>query len=250
MIEFLLIEANRPFVISIAIMLGIALLEGVTAVFGVGISRLLESIVPESFGDVDIDADMDADVDGDFDLDGDADADIGSGGDTGLGASTALSKLLGWLCVGRVPVLVLLVLFLTLFGILGLVMQGIVMSVTGLAMPAILASAGAFALTVPCVRIMASGLARLIPKDESEAVSSGTFIGRIATITLGAARRDEPTQAKVYDENGLAHYVMVEPDLDDEIFATGEQVLLTSRVGGRFRAIRNTSAAMVDGSAG
>ena len=240
MIEFLLIEGNRPFMIAIALMFGIAMLEGVTAVFGVGISRLVESLIPDSFGDADIDVDMDADADVDFDADADLDA------DADVGASTALSKLLGWLCVGRVPVLVLVVIFLTVFGLSGFVIQGTVSNVAGGVLPGLVASGVALVVTVPLVRLFASALARLIPKDESDAVSNKSFVGRVATITLGTARHDEPTQAKVYDEHGLAHYVMVEPDLREDVFETGDQILLISRTGGRFRAIRNPSPAMVD----
>ena len=180
MFEFLLIEGNRPFVIAIAIMLGIAALEGVTAVLGVGISKLVESLIPDSFGDVDVDVDVDVDadvdIDADIDLDADADLDADTGGE--FGASTALSKLLGWLCVGRVPVLVLFVLFLTVFGLSGIILQAVVSSVAGFVLPAILASAGALAVTVPLVRVSAIGIARVIPKDESDAVSSKSFVGR------------------------------------------------------------------------
>lgn len=237
MIEFVLLEANRPFVIAIAIMFGIAILEGVTSVLGVGISRLVESIIPDSLGDVDVDADMD--------LDADADMDADAGPDMGGGAS-ALSKLLGWLCVGRVPILVLAVLFLTTFGLTGLAIQGFVSNLTGLLLPALIASVGALVVTVPIVKLCASILARLIPKDESDAVSTSTFVGRVATITLGSTRQGQPTQAKLHDEKGQPHYVMVEPDLEDDEFHTGDRVLVVSRAGGRFRVIRSTNPAMAD----
>lgn len=248
MIDFVLQEANRPFVIAIAIMFGIAILEGVTSVLGVGISRLLESIIPDSVGDVDVDAAVDADVDIDADID--ADADLHAGVHGGDGPSAALSRLLGWLSVGRVPVLVLAVLYLTIFGLAGILLQAFVSNMTGALMPALIASAIAVAVTLPIVRACAALLAKIIPKDETEAVSTSSFVGRVATVTLGRAKRHEPTQARLYDENGQPHYVMVEPDFDNEVLENGEQVLLVSRDGSRFRAIRNTSAAMVDGDAG
>jgi len=78
----------------------------------------------------------------------------------------------------------------------------------------------------------------LVPKEESSAVSSETFVGREAEIVLGTARRDNPTQARLYDEHGRSHYVLVEPDDAAESFSQGERVLLVRSVGPRFRIAR------------
>ena len=154
-----------------------------------------------------------------------------------------LSSVLGWLCVGRVPVLVLLVAFLTAFGLVGLSLQSIAHGLVGGHLPVVIAIAMAWLLALPPTRWLALGLARIAPQEETEAVSTLSFIGRIAVITGGVARRGLPAQAKLHDEHGQAHYVLVEPDADDVTLATGVEVLLVSQVGnGRFHAIANDNA--------
>jgi hypothetical protein len=65
-------------------------------------------------------------------------------------------------------------------------------------------------------------------------------------ITLGNARRGYPAEARLKDEHGQLHYVMVEPDSDSEEFAQGSTVLLVKQESSVFRAIRNTSDALID----
>lgn len=65
MITFILTDQNLPFAVALALMMLIAVLEGVTTVLGMGLSGILDSLMPEM--DVDIDIGMDADVDADVD---------------------------------------------------------------------------------------------------------------------------------------------------------------------------------------
>ncbi len=102
MTDFILAQENLPFTISLGLMVGIGLLEGVTTLLGFGVSSFIESLLPDF----------------DIDLDLDADADISHGGD--IGSASALSKMLSWFNIGRVPILVLFILFLLGFGIMGL----------------------------------------------------------------------------------------------------------------------------------
>ena len=74
--EFLFIEANKPFAVAIGLMFGLGLVEVLTAIGGVSASRLLDSLLPESLGDADLDADVDVDVDADLDMDVDAGLDV------------------------------------------------------------------------------------------------------------------------------------------------------------------------------
>lgn len=239
MLDFVLQPENIPFSVALAIMLGIAVLEGVLTVLGAGLSHFLDQIIPDSFGDIDADADIDVDV---LQADGvHIDA-----GHTELGSASAMSKMLGWLCVGKVPVLVLLVLFLTSFGLSGLAIQGVLNTVFGTLFPALLTSIGAVIAGAMLTRWSGLAIARLIPKDETDAVSRESFVGRVATITLGEARQGTPAQAKLRDRFGLVHYVMVEPDDTEEIFSRGDEILIIDRNGSHFIAVRNTNAALVD----
>ena len=220
MIAFLLSNQNMPFAIALALMLAIAILEGVTTLIGAGLSDLLDSMLP----DMDIDADIDADIH----------------------APGLFTKLLSWLRVGEVPVLMLVIVFLTAFGLIGLFCQSMSLRILGHMLPAALASVPALMVAFPVVRICGGILGRIIPKDETESVSEESFVGRVAVITLGRAEPGKPAQARLSDQHGQAHYIMVEPDVDSARLEQGTTVLIVSHEGAVFKAIENPSAALTD----
>jgi hypothetical protein len=217
-IEFLTASANLPFTVALALMMLIALMEGVGTVLGVGFSTLLDTMLPN----------IDLDVEG---------PEVESG--------TGLTRFMGWLRIGKVPFLVLLVVFLTAFGLTGLTIQSFVHNIAGGLLPAWVAIVPATLIALPVVRLTAGAVARIFPRDETEAVSSKSFIGRVATITLGTARPHSPAEAKLRDAYGQIHYVMVVPDQEEELPA-GTEVLLLRSHGSHFRVLRNTHKALVD----
>lgn len=219
MVEFLTAGPNLAFTTALVLMMAMALLEGVATVVGMGISAFFDALLPDTSFDVDLD---------------------------GLETPSALFRLLGWLNIGRVPVLILLVIFLTAFGLIGLFIQSVAMQLSGAMLPALVAAVPATIASLPVVSILGRVLAKIIPKDETSAVSRKTFIGRVAIVTLGTAKSGEPAQAKLRDQFGRTHYVMVEPDVQGEAFATDTAVLLVKRTGSIFRAIRPTTDALVD----
>ena len=106
--------------------------------------------------------------------------------------------------------------------------------------PTIISVPAAFFATLPIVRILGAGLARLIPQDETFAVSFDSLIGRVGTIVTGTARIGYPAQARVPNEHGQNIYVMVEPETEGVTFQSGERVLLTKLItGSRFAAVVN-----------
>lgn len=148
--------------------------------------------------------------------------------------------LVGWLHIGKVPFTILLIIFLTAFSLAGFVAQILAKQLLGQFMPLPLAAAGAGVLALPAVRVLGGTLGRIIPKDETFAVSLDDLVGRIATVVTGTARHGLPAQARVRDALGRSHYVMVEPDEADSEFPAGSEVLLVRRAGGsRFQAIAN-----------
>ena len=239
MLDFILAEANRPFAITIGAMLSITVLEIFLAMGGLGMMGALDNLVPDDFdidvGDVDTGIDLDADVDMDVDMDAAPDA--------GGGASF-LHMVLGFFGIGRVPLLVVIVSFLGSFGLAGYVTQGVVHGITGMYLPGLLASIPAFFGGSFVTRRLAFLVGRLVPDVETEAVDSGTFIGRTAVITLGEAAPGKPAQGKLQDHNGQTHYLMIEPDEADKTYREGDQVLLVSRQGSIFNAIDVTSDAL------
>jgi membrane protein implicated in regulation of membrane protease activity len=203
---------NLPFSVSILLMLVLAAIEAVGVLVGAGLFHHLDAAIYHG--------DMDADVHGD--------------------------GFLGWLHLGKVPLLVLLIVFLTTFGVVGLLVQAVSKSILGSYWPGAIAAIPAVVLALPAVRGFGTLFGRLMPKDETSAVSEDTLIGRIATITVGVARAGQPAEGRVRDQHGQSHYVMVEPDIPGETFPAGTEVLLVKRLGARFSAIRNPSAALSD----
>ncbi|SDD88570.1 YqiJ family protein [Kordiimonas lacus] len=221
MIEFMLAAANLPFSVALAIMLLIAAIEGVGMLLGFALSGLLDNLLPDLELDVDIDA-----------------GDVADHG--------AFGEFLTWLRLREVPVIVVLIAFLTSFAITGFAMQQILTGTLGFMLPALIAAPIALFVCLPGVRLFAGVLGKIMPKDETEAVGSETFIGRPATITLGTASMGSPAQAKLKDKHGQSHYVMVAPDNDGESFEQGTGVLLVRQTGSTFFAIKDTQTDMLD----
>jgi len=223
---FLLAAENQLYVIALVLMFGIALIEGVASLLGAGFSAALESVLPE----MDVEPELTSTH---------ATADTNAHTNSGL-----LTRLLGWLHLGKVPALVLLIVALTVFGLIGLAVQWVLHSVLGtlafgtwLAVPVLL-------MSLPVIRASAITLYKLMPSDETEAVSESTFIGRMATVTLGRASVNNPAQARVTDAFGQSHYVMLEPDDASEVFQAGDRVLAVAKRGAVFIAIRSNSAGL------
>jgi hypothetical protein len=216
MLTFILDSHNFPFTIALLTMVGIALLEGITTLLGFGLSSILGHFLP------DVDAQPDLDVDH-------------------PDAGTSLGHLLGWINVGRVPLMVLLVIFLTVFSLLGYTLQAIFLGIVGQMLPTLLAALLSLFLSLPVVRFLGKFLGKLMPNDETEAISEETFIGRVATITLGTATKGRPARAKFQDNYGTTHLVMVEPESTDEVFNQGDKVVLLERSGGKFLATHSTN---------
>ena len=227
MLEFLTTSQNMPFTVALAVMLGIAFLEGVATLLGAGISAFLDSLLPGLNIDVNLESASSLDA-------------------SEVSSVTPLSRFLGWLRLGQVPVLILLVIFLTSFGLIGLSIQSFMHNTTGIMLPGLIASIISLFLALPVVRGLGGVLEKIIPKDETDAVSEKTLIGRVAVITLGTAKKGSSAEAKVKDKHGLTHYVMVEPDMGETTFEKGAAVLLVKQEGSIFKAIKNTNPSLVD----
>ncbi len=201
--ELLLAPESWPFALSIIIVMLIGVIESVTLLIGFSLSGLIDHINL-------------------IDLDGWADS------------------WLGWLHVGRVPMLVLLILFLTSFAFLGFAFIAVFHGMVG-AFPSPLLSSGLSLLfTLPIVHVGGSAIARVIPKDETSAVELNSLVGHVAVIVNGTARLHYPAQARVRSEQGQTFYIHVEPDSENVVFVTGESVLLVKQLSGsKFSGIAN-----------
>lgn len=146
-------------------------------------------------------------------------------------------ELLAWLGFGRLPLLALLVVFLALFGILGLVGQQLSHDLIGMLVTPWLAVPAAVIAALPLTGLAARGLARILPRDHTTAIDLDWLAGRPARIVTGRAATGSPARARVEDAHGQAHFVMVEPDTPGQVFEEGETVLLVRREAQLFRAI-------------
>ena len=201
MFDFWLSPSNLPFAVAIAVMLFLAMLQII------GLGEL-------------IDSDGDGDIAGDGAVDGAFD-----------------SGLLSLLGLGRVPFLIWLMLLLLTFGIIGASGQQLMEALTGNMLSAWLAAPLAAVAALPLTGAIARPLARILPTDESSAVSPDQLVGRFAEIQIGTAAQGSPARARVVDSFGQAHNIMVEPDNAGQSFRTGEQVLLVRRERGVFKAV-------------
>jgi membrane protein implicated in regulation of membrane protease activity len=197
----LLAPQTWPFGAALAILVGLAVIEGAGLLFGSSTSHWLDNVLPD--------------------------------------LPDSIEGPLGWLHLGRVPLLVLFILFLAGFAVAGYVIQATVHGISGLLLPAWLASIPALLAGVSTLSGVGALIAKVAPGDETTAVSEQSLIGRAAVVTSGTARHGLAAEAKVRDSHGRMHYVMVEPDIGGQTFEPGASVLLVRKVGARFHCIAN-----------
>lgn len=204
--NLLLAPESWPFAVAVVLLLAIAVIEGAGLLVGVSMSAWMDQQLPETIG----------------------------------GLDDLSESWLGWLHIGKVPLLVLLVLLLTAFAAIGLACGSLVHGLLGFYPPAVLTVPVAFLGALPVVRLGGAAIARFVPADETSAVPLSSLVGRIAVVVNGTARFGYPAQARTRNEAGQTFYVHVEPDSEGSEFAAGDAVLLVSQISGtRFHAIPN-----------
>ncbi len=231
MFELLLEPAALPFSVALGLMLAIALIEVVSLVLGMGLSSALESMLPE----VDL-------PDADIELDGGDAVD-------GVSSPGLFAHFAAWLCIGRVPALIVLIAFLTAFGLSGLVVQHLALGLGGAVLPVLVAVAAALLLSLPLTRYLALGFAWVMPQEESEAVEEAEFLGKVAVVIRGTARAGQPAEAKLADRFGKVHYLLVEPAAGAPELPAGARALLLQRQGAAY-LVMNADAAEAEGVEG
>ena len=148
-----------------------------------------------------------------------------------------LSLILGWLSVGRVPILVLFVIALTSFAVAGYVVQWVALGSLGFALHAGLASIPAAVVAAYSTRWLGRFLGRIFPKDHTEAASRQDLVGSYATIIRGTAAKGQPAEAKTTDLRGRTHYILLEPSEAAETYTAGDRVFIVGREKNIYRAV-------------
>ncbi|MBC9230403.1 YqiJ family protein [bacterium SPL81] len=203
--------SNIVFSISLMLCLFIGVLELILLMFG-GSTSFFDQFLPDSLTDVNH-------------------AEVSAEHSEGL-----FTQLLEWLYIGKVPLLIWLIIFLTVYSLTGLIIQDIFYQFTEHYLSAWIIAPACLFLCMPIVRFSAALIAKIIPKDETTAIQIDDLIGRTAQIVLGEAKPNSPAQAKVKDQFGQIHYILVEPELD-LVFHQGQDVILTQRTKIGFQAI-------------
>jgi Protein of unknown function (DUF1449) len=199
--DILLAPDVRPFAVAAAIMAAVGAIELLTTLVGFSIGELVGN-------DVAVEAD----------------------------SHDALGGLFLWINAGRLPLLILIVLALGVFSIEGFALQAIAHGF-GLTLPTWIACLAAFAGTIPVVRTASRGIARIIPRDESYAVSDADFVGKVATVSIGPLDQGLPGRVRLKDVFGNWHTVAARASPDSPALPVGASVLLVDRDARSFVAI-------------
>lgn len=201
--EFLFAQQNIPFAVAVGVMLAFTLIEVASLAFGGSASEGLDSALDVESGE----------------------------------ASSGAQGFLGWLHFGSIPTLIFLILCTMGFGLSGYIIQWAAASAGGGLLPLWLASLAALTCMLFVVRGLGGVLRKNLLKEHTESVSSDELIGKLATITLGETTPGKPSQAKLKDQFGTSHYVLVEPLLPTATYRNGDEVVLIERHGAVFKVI-------------
>jgi hypothetical protein len=199
--DILLAPDVRPFAVAAAIMAALGGIELLTTLVGSSISQLVGN-------DIAIEAD----------------------------SHNGLGGLFLWINAGRLPLLILIILALGVFSVEGFLLQGIAHTV-GAVVPAAIAALAAGAGSIPVIRATSRGLSRVIPRDETYAVSDADFVGKVAVVSIGPLDQGLPGRVRLKDVFGNWHTVPARASPDSQPLPVGASVLLVDRDARSFTAI-------------
>ncbi len=146
-----------------------------------------------------------------------------------------LGGWMSWLNAGGVPVLVLAVILLSAFAAFGFAIQGAAASLLG-PLPLIAAGPLSLLLAVPATRWLSRGIAQIIPRDETAALSQVEFIGLLGTVTIGPLDQGHPGSVRVKDKHNNIHTLRAQA-VSGHLIETGALVVIVDGSDGLFQAI-------------
>jgi hypothetical protein len=185
-----------PYSISFLIFLTFAFLEIMVLILGWGLFDFLDDILPTSQSDLD------------------------------LNSNSSLGDFFSYVNPNKVPFSMVLISLFFVFSFIGTLL----INIFGL-LPLFISLPITFVLTLFSLRHITSLIAKVLPKETSEVVSTNSFIGKKVLILDSIAKRDLPARAKIKDIYGEMHYIRVEPLNDNDTFHEGENVLIIEKKG-------------------
>ncbi|MEO0987590.1 MAG: DUF1449 domain-containing protein [Cyanobacteria bacterium J06639_14] len=220
---------------------------------GAGITLFLFVILS---GGSDDDLDIDADVDADLDLDIDADADLDADTDVNLDVDTDFDsdgetlgpvQVLAWFGIGRTPLLLLLAMDFTLWGLTGWIFNVALGEIlrqppVGLIAGGVFCGSLAFALFVGS--LLSRPIGRMFAAFGEDA-SSDRLIGCLGTVTSAFVPFNHSGKIGQVDvKDAAANLVTISAKLPDWATITlrrGAKVLVIERLGGYYLVIAQNS---------
>lgn len=207
MIEQFSAPENVLFAIALGLFVIICIWVTLATLLGFGFATPLDDFIP------------------DFDLDLKADV-------------TFTASVLSWLNLGRLPLIVSLLIWLFIFAFLGFNIQELFLGLGLGRLPGFIAAPIAFVLSLYPLKWGNYLMAKIIPRDETAAISGDSHIGLVALITLGEAKGMKPAEARVKGIDGKTYHILVVPDNEDESFLQGSEALIVGRKGAYYSVIQ------------
>lgn len=198
MTDFLLADGNMAFMVAILLVAAIAAIEITMLLIGFSAGDMIEAVIP--------------------DLDGFAEGPL------------------SYLGFGKLPVGILLILYLTTFSLLGFTLQAAISSVGLPLLPGWIAGIVSLIVSAPVVSTIAPFFGKVIPQDETYVASRDDLIGSVGKIGTGTASADLPAQCKVPDGYGGHLYLNVIPCEGEAPIESGTEVVIVRREGTIYEA--------------
>jgi len=193
---------NTPFLVSLAILVTLSLIVAVGSILGF-------------IGDLNIDFDADAASPGEHALDF-------------LGASA-------------IPSSIFVVVSATSFFLAGFIIQSIAYAQTNNFVNGWIAIIPAALVTIFILNATGRTFKKYKVKVDSSAVHGDSFVGKSAVITEGNAKKGLPSQAKLTDQFGQTHYLLVEPVTENDEYPAGTEVIILQRNGSKYIGVSASS---------
>ena len=137
---------------------------------------------------------------------------------------TQIGEMFDWLNLGRVPFTVLLMLFLVAFGIVGIVLGRFLPFLPSWALIPAAAPAAILA-----TKATSDALARVLPQDETYAVTADEFLGLEGVVTLGPLDDGPAGNVTVRDRHGESHTLRARPVDRGTVIEQGSHVIVVVR---------------------
>jgi hypothetical protein len=193
-IEFLTHDANALYFFALSFLVILFVFEVLGLLIGMSLSHAFDSL---------IDFDVDTDVGGHL-------------------------SLLG---LGKVPLIIWVTFFFGLFSIIGYTANAISSSIVGY-IPIWLSVVPVAVVSFMINGVLCKIFAKAFPRFETTAVSTDTFSGRVAKVTIGNATYTKFAMGVLLDEHNTSHNIRLQAMDDGVVLKKNSQAILVEQIKG------------------